>query len=190
MDRSAEIAENISEWASAHREWMRTAIRDCGHHEMYFHKGRNECISCTSESKYLSLEEALEEAYPFEPAPKFRPRAMPQTALYGPGREECRVPLLRHVQDEPDMYREWVPGDGRVERYQYWKEGNVRLSARECAPGTRVWLTVGDTTGIGWKVITVKYWRGHGNGYASLISTDGISCGQFRAVDLLECEPS
>lgn len=73
---------------------------------------------------------------------------------------------------------------------QLWVETNVRKPARSIAPGTVVWLTVGDTHGVGWKVVTVAYWAGHGNGYASLIGTDGIAHGQFLATALLEIEPS
>lgn len=65
MDRTAQIAENISEWAAGHREWMRTAIRECGHHEMYFHKTHKVCLPCKREADrgYVSLEDALALAY-------------------------------------------------------------------------------------------------------------------------------
>lgn len=70
-----------------------------------------------------------------------------------------------------------------------WIETNVRKTARECTPGTVVWLaTPGTIHGPGWKRITVARWEGQGNGYASLFSTDGNHCGQFLADELLECE--
>lgn len=73
---------------------------------------------------------------------------------------------------------------------QLWVETNVLKTARECTPGTVVWLSVGDTHGVGWKVVTVKSWTGHGNGYASLRSEGGSHCGQFLATDLLEVQPA
>ena len=65
MSRIAEIQENISEWAAAHREWMANGIRECGHHEMYFHKTHNVCLPCKRESDrgYVNLEDALALAY-------------------------------------------------------------------------------------------------------------------------------
>lgn len=197
MDRTTQIEQNINEWAAGHREWLRSGIRECGHHEMYFHAGRNECISCSAEAKYLTLEDALEEAFPFEPEAKIRPKAMPQGAYYGPGKVESgERPLARHVEDNPDQYREWiVDATGMAVRYtpgvHSMDARHVRKNARECTPGTIVWLaTMGTIHGPGWKRITVSRWEGHGNGYASLFSTDGYACGQFRAVDLLEVQPA
>lgn len=65
MGRTAEIQANINDWAEGHRRWLKEGIRECGHHEMYFHKGRNLCIVCKREADrgYVSLEEALELAY-------------------------------------------------------------------------------------------------------------------------------
>lgn len=67
MDRASQIQANVDEWAEGHRRWMKEAINDCGHHEMY--TGKNGCVSCQVESKYLSLDEALAEAYPAPVAP-------------------------------------------------------------------------------------------------------------------------
>lgn len=195
MDRTTEIQANIDDWAAGHRKWLAEGIRECGHHEMYFGHGR--CVSCAQEASYVSLEEALDQAYPFEPEPEFRPRAMPQTAYYGSAKiESGDRPLARHVEDNPDQYREWiVDATGMAVRYvpgtHSMDARHVRKSARECAPGTVVWLsTLGTIHGPGWKRVTVARWEGHGNGYASLFSTDGHACGQFRAVDLLEVEPA
>lgn len=59
--------DRIEQWAAGHREWLRTAFAPCGHHEMY--TGRNGCVSCEAESKYLTYEDALAEAYPTPVAP-------------------------------------------------------------------------------------------------------------------------
>lgn len=65
MASTAQIQENISEWAAAHREWMANGIRECGHHEMYFHKTHGVCLPCKREADrgYVSLEDALALAY-------------------------------------------------------------------------------------------------------------------------------
>ena len=65
MDRTAEIQANIDDWTDSHRRWLREGIRECGHHEMYFHKGRNICIVCKRETDrgYVSMDEALKLAY-------------------------------------------------------------------------------------------------------------------------------
>lgn len=65
MPNATQIQENISEWAAAHREWMRNGIRECGHHEMYFHKTHNVCLPCKRETDrgYVSFDEALSLAY-------------------------------------------------------------------------------------------------------------------------------
>lgn len=62
MDRTAEIQANIDDWSADHRRWLKEAVRECGHHEMYFGHGR--CVCCSRESSYVSLEEALSAAYP------------------------------------------------------------------------------------------------------------------------------
>lgn len=66
MDRTAEIEQNINEWTEGHRHWLATAIRECGHHAMYFNKSRGFCVCCRAESGFVSLEAALELAFPEE----------------------------------------------------------------------------------------------------------------------------
>lgn len=58
------LRENIDTWAESHRNWMTSAINECGHHAMHFSKTRNVCVACSAESGYVSLSEALELAYP------------------------------------------------------------------------------------------------------------------------------
>lgn len=59
--------DRVEQWAAGHRKWLVEGIAPCGHHEMY--AGRNGCVSCEIESKYLTLEDALAEAYPTPIAP-------------------------------------------------------------------------------------------------------------------------
>lgn len=65
MASTQQIAENISEWAEGHRRWLKEGVRECGHHEMYFHKTHGVCLPCKREADrgYVSLEDALALAY-------------------------------------------------------------------------------------------------------------------------------
>lgn len=58
------LEANVTEWAAGHRNWLRTAIRECGHHAMY-RTASDECVICPQEAArgYVSLAEALELAY-------------------------------------------------------------------------------------------------------------------------------
>lgn len=60
--------------------------------------------------------------------------------------------------------------------------GGETITAREAVPGTRLVVPVSSIHGGGgWKYLTVREWRGCGNGYAELFSTDGMSVGQFTS---------
>lgn len=60
------VEQNVNEWAAGHSNWMANAIQSCGHHEMYTRRSTGECVSCTLESGFVSLDEALELAFPAE----------------------------------------------------------------------------------------------------------------------------
>jgi hypothetical protein len=88
MSRTAEIQANINDWTDSHRRWLKEGIRECGHHEMYFHKGRNVCIVCKREADrgYVSLEEALALAYADSDDDKILAKVyMPNGSLVGYG---------------------------------------------------------------------------------------------------------
>lgn len=58
------LDQKVNEFVADHRNWMATAVRECGHHEMYTRRSTGECVICTLESGFVSLDEALELAFP------------------------------------------------------------------------------------------------------------------------------
>lgn len=56
--------DRADNFVASHREWMKNAIKPCGHHEMYTRRSTGECVPCTLEAGFVSAEEALELAYP------------------------------------------------------------------------------------------------------------------------------
>lgn len=62
MEKSFE--NRVTEFVQDHRNWMATAIQECGHHEMFTRRSTGECVTCTLESGFVSVEEALALAYP------------------------------------------------------------------------------------------------------------------------------
>lgn len=57
----------------------------------------------------------------------------------------------------------------------------TEITARQATPGTKLVIPVVNEHGVGWKIATVREWRGLGNGYAALFSTDGHHLGQYEA---------
>lgn len=65
--------------------------------------------------------------------------------------------------------------------------GGQMITARSATPGTRLVVPVSSVHGGGgWKYFTVREWRGRGNGYAELYSTDGMSIGQYTSEHMFE----